>query len=187
MTNPAGRSRKSLLTRALWIAAAALALLALPAFGQDRVAQLSKVSGSVEITRAADGSKDQARQVGPRVRGGSVYAGDIVATLGGAAATVAFSDGSKVDMAENTSLTVREVDLSAMVLAGQRDKPLGRRIKILAGDVYSEIVENPGLLTEFETPSGVAAVKGTKLFISVGQAGSSVEEAEEPAGQAEDP
>ncbi len=146
-------------------------LLALPAAGQDRVAQLSKVSGTVEITRAVDGAKDQARQVGPRVRGGSVYAGDIVATLAEAGATVSFNDGTTLEMAENTSLTIREIDLSAMVLAGQRDKPLGRRIKILAGDVYSEIVENPGLLTEFETPSGVAAVKGTRLSISVGGTG----------------
>ncbi|MCP3962138.1 MAG: hypothetical protein GY719_30210 [bacterium] len=130
---------------------------------------MSKVAGDVEITRAADGAKEQARQVGPRVRGGSVYAGDVVATLGGASATMVFGDGTRVDLSESTSLTVEEVDLSAMVVAGQRDKPLGRRIKILAGDVYSEIVENPGVLTEFETPSGVAAVKGTKLSISVGR------------------
>ncbi len=155
------------------IAAVFLALLAVPALGQDRVASLSKVSGSVEITRAKDGAKDEARQVGPRVRGGSVFAGDIVATLAGASATMVFGDGTKVDLSESTSLTVREVDLSAMVIAGQRDKPLGRRIKILAGDVYSEIVENPGVLTEFETPSGVAAVKGTKLSISVGRPGES--------------
>ncbi len=170
MKNPAGRSRRFSSSRPLAIAAVLL-LLALPALGQDRVAQLSKVSGPVEITRAADGAKDQARQVGPRVRGGSVYAGDVVATLAGGTATMAFGDGTRVEMAESTSLTVREVDLSAMVIAGQREKPLGRRIKILAGDVYSEIVENPGILTEFETPSGVAAVKGTKLSISVGRPG----------------
>ncbi len=151
------------------LAVAVLAVLASPAIGQERVAQLSKAAGGVSITRAADGSVEQARQVGPRVRGGSVFAGDEVATGAGASASMVFSDGTKVDLAEGTTLTVQEVDFSALVAAGERDKPVGRVIKILAGEIYSEIADNPSIATEFETPSGVAAVKGTKISITVGR------------------
>ncbi len=154
----------------LWISILLLALLALPALGQDRVAQLSKASGEVKITRAADGSVEEAKQVGPRVRGGSVFAGDVIATGAGGSTTVAFSDGTLVDLAADTRITVEEKDLSALVAAGKSDRPIGRTIKVLAGDIFSEIADNPSVATEFETPSGVAAVKGTKLSISVGDA-----------------
>ncbi len=133
----------------------------------ERVAQLSKVTGEVEITRAEDDRVDRAIQLGPRVRGGSVFAGDVVATGAGAVATLVFSDGTRVDLHENTRLTVKEVDLSQLYAEGERDKPIGRTIKLLAGEIYSEIVENPEIATEFETPSGVAAVKGTKISLSV--------------------
>lgn len=153
----------------LWIFVLFLALLALPALGQDRLAQLSKASGEVKITRA-DGSVEEAKQVGPRVRGGSVFAGDVIATGADGSTTVAFSDGTLVDLAASTSITVEEKDLSALVASGKSDRPIGRTIKVLAGDIFSEIADNPSVATEFETPSGVAAVKGTKLSISVGRA-----------------
>ncbi|MND01941.1 hypothetical protein D3C83_211340 [compost metagenome] len=63
-------------------------------------------------------------------------------------------------------MTVREVDRSAAVSAEQ-PKRFGRVLKVLAGNVLSHVVPNPEIATEFETPSGVAAVKGTTLEISV--------------------
>lgn len=148
-----------------------LAIIAIPAAAQERVGQLSKAVGEVNITSAEDGRVDQARQVGPRVRGGSVFAGDEIGTGASASATLVFSDGTKVDLAASTRITVQEVDLSELVAAGEKDKPIGRVIKILAGDIYSEIADNPSIATEFETPSGVAAVKGTKVAITVGPSG----------------
>ncbi len=155
------------LVRHVLLAAAAVALIAWPAAAEERVAQLSKVAGEVEITRAEDGRVDQARQMGPRVRGGSVFAGDVIATGAGSAATMVFSDGTRVELKENTRLTVKEVDLSQSFAQGESDKPIGRPIKLLAGDIFSEIVKNPQIATEFETPSGVAAVKGTRITLSV--------------------
>ncbi len=146
---------------------AVLALLALPAAAQERVAQLSQVTGEVSITRAEDGRVDQALQVGPRVRGGSVYADDVVATGAGASATMVFSDGSRIELSESTRLTVRGIDLSKLVGGSRADRPIGRRIKLLVGAIYTEIVENPQIATEFETPSGVVAVKGTRIRLSV--------------------
>ncbi len=146
---------------------ATTALLALPAAAQERVAQLSRVTGEVSITRAEDGRVDEALQVGPRVRGGSVYAADVVATAAGASATMVFSDGSRIELAENTRLTVKGVDLSKLVTGDTNDRPIGRRIKLLVGSIYSEIAENPQIATEFETPSGVVAVKGTRIRLSV--------------------
>ncbi len=155
------------LHRYLLPAAVIAILIAFPAAAEERVAQLSKVTGGVEITRAEDGRVDQALQMGPRVRGGSVFAGDVIATGAGAGATLVFGDGTRVDMKGNTRLTVKEVDLSQLFAQGKSDKPIGRTIKLLAGDIYSEIAKNPQIATEFETPSGVAAVKGTRITLSV--------------------
>ena len=141
--------------------------LAAPTWAAERVAQLSEVSGKVMITRADSDTVDEALQMGPRVRNGSVFAGDIVATETGANATMVFTDGSQVKLDANTSLSVREVDFSKLMAAGDADKPIGRVIQVLAGDIWTHVVPNPEVATEFETPSGVAAVKGTTLTISV--------------------
>lgn len=145
----------------------AVLALVLPVAAQERVAQLSEVSGAVTITRSADGTVDEARQVGPRVHNGSVFGGDLVATAPGATATLVFTDGSEVKLKESTSLSVREVDFSKLMAAGQADKPLGRVIQVTAGDIWTRVVPNPEVATQFETPSGVAAVRGTVLTISV--------------------
>ncbi len=144
-----------------------LVVVALPLVAADRVAQISEAAGTVAVTRAADQSTDVVDQVGPRVRNGSVFPGDVVATGPESSATIVFSDGTTLKLAHDTSLTVKEVDFSSLMAAGQVDKPVGRVIQVLAGDVWSHVVPNAGVATEFETPTGVAAVKGTTLTISV--------------------
>ena len=74
---------------------------------------------------------------------------------------------SQVKLSANTSLSVREVDFTSLMAKGQADKPIGRVIQVVAGDIWTNVVPNPEVATEFETPSGVAAVKGTTLTISV--------------------
>lgn len=152
------------------------ALIVLPAVAEpaiaerpiaERIAHLSMVTGEVQITRAEDGRIDGVVQLGPRVRSGSVFEGDVVATGVDAGATLVFSDGTHVELQQDTRLTVEEVDFTQLFAAGERPKPIGRTIKLLAGEIYSEIVHNPEIATEFETPSGVAAVKGTKIKLSV--------------------
>jgi hypothetical protein len=134
------------------------------AAAEDRVAQLSKVTGNVTIRR--DGATvDTARQQGPRVMNGSVFAGNEVGTDSGATATMLFTDGTTIDLKEKTRLTVREVEGTPEAVKEQ--KRLGRVLKVLAGDVLAHVVANPEVATEFETPNGVAAVKGTKLELSV--------------------
>lgn len=138
--------------------------LAAAAAGEDRVAQLSKVAGTVTIRRDG-GTIDTARQQGPRVMNGSVFAGNEVATDSGGSATMLFTDGSTVDLKANTRLTVHEVEGSPEAVKQQ--KRFGRVLKVLAGDVFAHVVPNPEIATEFETPTGVAAVKGTTLELSV--------------------
>ncbi len=156
----------------LLLAATVAVLVALPAIATERavaerVAQLSTVAGEVQITRAESRRVDRAVQLGPRVRGGSVFAGDVIATGGEGTATLIFSDGTRVDLLPNTRLTIEEVDRSESFDKGEVSKPFGRTIKLLTGEIYSEIAKNPEIATEFETPSGVAAVKGTKISLSV--------------------
>jgi hypothetical protein len=161
-----GTMKVSFVVRSL-VLLSLVAVLAAPGFAAERVAQLSEVTGTVKITRADGDAVDEARQMGPRVRNGSVFPGDIVATESGAKATMVFTDGSEVKLDELTSLSVREVDFTKLMAAGEADKPIGRVIQVLAGDIWTHVMPNPEIATEFETPSGVAAVKGTTLTISV--------------------
>lgn len=151
---------KTLLTLSTLVLVSSVAV----ALGEERVAQLSKVSGDVTIRRDA-GTVDTAKQQGPRVTNGSVFAGNEIGTGAGGSATLLFTDGSTVDLKENTRLTVREAEGTHEAVKQQ--KRLGRVLKVLAGDVLAHVVPNPEVATEFETPTGVAAVKGTKLEISV--------------------
>ncbi len=153
-------------------AVAALALVAGAASAQERVAQLSKVDGGVTITKAETRESREAKQLGPRVKNGSVFAGEVVATDGTGTATLWFSDGSEINLKPGTKLMIQELNFTALVASGQKDKQAGRKIKILAGNIFSHIVPNPQIATEFETPSGVAAVKGTELELSVDSDGS---------------
>jgi hypothetical protein len=154
-----------------WVASfLVVVMIATPVAAQERVAQLSAASGAVTITRAQGGAVDEARQAGPRVLNGSVFGGDVVATAAAAAATLVFTDGSEVKLEQNTSLSVREVDFKQLMAAGQADKPIGRVIQVMAGSIWTHVVPNAAVATEFETPSGVAAVKGTTLTLSVGDA-----------------
>ena len=149
------------------VAVIAVLALAFPVTAQERVAQLSEASGAVTIERATGGTVDQARQQGPRVRNGSVYSGDVVTTGEDGTTTMVFTDGSEIKLKPGTSLKVRQVDFSKLMAEGHVEKPTGRVIQVMAGSVWMHIVPNPQLATEFETPSGVAAVKGTTLTISV--------------------
>lgn len=150
------------------VAASILALL-LPSTGsaEDRVAQLSKVDGGVTIARAADGKTEEAKMAGARVRNGSVFPRDVVATDANGTAVMLFADGTELQLKPKTKMTVQEIDWTGLVKSGDRAKPVGRKIRILAGDVFSKVVPNPKVATEFETPSGVAAVKGTEVGFSV--------------------
>ncbi|MCP3962140.1 MAG: FecR domain-containing protein [bacterium] len=149
-----------------------LVALAMPAVAQERVAQLTRVDGDVRVIRP-NGETLEARQVGPRVRNGSLFGGDAVRTGAEAAATLIFSDGSQLKLRAETDREMREIDLSLLVDSGRHERPLGRRIKVLAGEVWSQTVASNEVLTEFETPSGVAAVKGTILDVRVGEDGAS--------------
>ena len=150
---------------AVVVAALAQALtLTAVAIAEDRVAQLSKVTGNVTIRRD-DGKIESAKQQGPRVTNGSVFAGNEVSTGPASTATMLFTDGSTVDLKESTRLTVREAEGTPEAVKQQ--KRYGRVLKVLAGDVLAHVVANPEIATEFETPTGVAAVKGTEFEISV--------------------
>jgi hypothetical protein len=138
-----------------------------PLYAQDRVAQLSAAEGDVTIKRAADDSVVEVRQIGPRVRNGSVFGKDEVRTGADSSATVLFGDGSHVYLKADTALTIEEQDLSALLESGKAKRPFGRTIRVLAGDAWANIAPNEEVATKFETPNGVAAVKGTRIHIRV--------------------
>lgn len=155
------------LTAALRLLIAGLLLLAVSASARERVAQLSKVDGKVQVTRSETQKVDDVVLMGTRVRGGSLYTGDQITTGPEATATVVFSDGTIVDLEADTVVAVLQTDESKLMAAGKVDKPIGRTIQLVAGEIFSDIAHNEMVSTRFATPSGVAAVKGTRIRLSV--------------------
>lgn len=141
---------------------------------EEMVAQLSQAKGHVTITRAATGEEEAVGQLGPRVRNGSVNAGDLITTHAASRAVVVFSDGSTLEMAENTRIEIIELDRSADVAKGIVSRPLVRRIKLIQGDLWNEVVDNPDVGTELDLPSGLLSVLGTSFSTSVDERGRSV-------------
>ncbi len=149
--------------RRLGLGVAVAVAFTLPVAAQEPVDEIGEVAGEVSITRAAGGNVDRAQT------GSSVFAGDEVATGGAARATLAFDDGSRIDLAASTRLTVQIVDRSDQAIAGV--KPISRRIEVLAGSFDSQVADNPRVATEFVTPVGVATAKGARVSISVADEG----------------
>lgn len=137
------------------------------AWSAERVAQLAKVTGDVSIQRAVGGMVEKASMAGSRVKNSSIYGGDVVTTSAASSAKVAFPDGTTVDLKEGTSLTIQEVDYSKVATAVKRDKPIGRTVRLITGSIWTKLNPNPKIATSFETPSGVAAVKGTEFGLTV--------------------
>ena len=50
---------------------------------------------------------------------------------------------------QTRTLTVEEVDFAKLMAEGVQDKPIGRRIRILAGDILANVIPNPEIATEF--------------------------------------
>lgn len=129
--------------------------------GAAKIAEIQAFEGEVSIQGAA-GPARTPTLVAKRVRGGSLYNGDTVSTQGGGSVEVLFLDGSKVTAPEKSRIQVREEKLARPTDKGQT---VGRKIKILAGKVVGSVQPSKNVVTEFETPAGVAAVRGTTLEV----------------------
>ncbi|MDZ7380018.1 MAG: FecR family protein [candidate division KSB1 bacterium] len=137
----------------LALVGAALAL----ADGARDMAILLKAAGKVEVGSALD------RRWKPGTRGTRLSSGDRIRTGENSLATLIFTD--------DKSLLKLRGD-SELTLGGEREKGIvSKRLKVDAGELWAKITKGGGGY-RLETPSGVAAVKGTEFYLLVAEDGS---------------
>jgi len=129
------------------------------------VARVTSFNGFVKVERAG-GVTAPIRKLGTQVRGGALTSGDIVHTGSGSSAEILFDDQSSIKMSPNSSLRIRQADATPTQIA-RSGKTVVRTMRLSAGKLAAHIRPSLSVATEFETPTGVAAVRGTRLIIEV--------------------
>ncbi|MCD4814394.1 FecR family protein [bacterium] len=120
--------------------------------GKETVATLVVKIGLVKVTRFADGKNEKAyKQM-------HLYEGDKIETGELARAALLLHDGSMIKLNENSTM---QLEISVK-------KSKKNRIKLLFGHLWAKVKKQESNL-EIETPSAVAAIKGTMLEILVKQ------------------
>lgn len=123
------------------------------AFAQSQnakdIAVVLKSSGQVRVTRAQSGATENA------ARGTRLHSGNVLRTGTDAAAAVIFTDDKSI-------LKVREN--SKVNIAGKREEEgILKTIKMEFGQLWAKVTRSENSF-KIETPSGVAAVKGTQFY-----------------------
>ena len=143
---------------------AALILWASVANAQERIGQFTAFSGNVKITRADGKVTKSLQRVGGRIRNSTLYHGDKVETAGNSSAELLFKDGTVLRIEPSSKIGIDETKLASPVASA---KPFMRTIDVMVGKVWSDIKPNNDVATQFQTPGGVAAVRGTIGSIEV--------------------
>lgn len=117
---------------------------------------VTSVSGKVSLYAAAKAGKSTALQPGAQL-----YAGDRLLTGANGRAAMVLTDGTQLKVNYNTDITLKDTDVSG------KASPRGiARIAIALGGLWAKVTKKNSRL-EFDTPSAVAAVKGTELSLDV--------------------
>lgn len=115
------------------------------------VAVVLRIRGELELKKA-----DQEQWV-PSAPGDSLYSGDGLKTGVGSLAAIKFMDGSIVKMRGNTELTIQAEETP--------EGTTSKRVFLGIGDLWAKAVLQAGPF-EVETPTSVAAIKGTEFYLS---------------------
>ena len=149
----------------------------------ERLAVVNKFKGEVKVEH--DTVWKTVSKIGNRIRNSSVYNEDTVLTMPVSTADLVFNDNTRLEVNEDTTLTIsiRQMTEEERTQEGFIRKVAGtqkevcRNINLKIGRIWANITPSKSVLTEFETPTGVASVRGTEF-------GSAVER-EEIAGRHE--
>jgi hypothetical protein len=141
----------------LILAGALLAASALPAAASKPAGVVTLVQGSV--SRLLDSAAKPAAPAALKV-GDAVFADDRITTGANGRAALVLTDGTQLKLNYNTDIV-----LHAKTVAGKSNDRGIASIKILLGDLWSKITKKKSIF-EFETPSAVAAVKGSSGEVS---------------------
>ncbi|MCP4251833.1 MAG: FecR domain-containing protein [Candidatus Scalindua sp.] len=139
---------------------------------EERLAVVSEYEGDVKVEH--ESISKTVKKIGNRIRNSAVYEKDSVITMHRSTADLTFNDNTSLEIEENTSLTVStramsgeeeaEGDFIRQVSGGKSG--IVRNINIKAGKFLANITPSKSVMTEFETPTGVASVRGTAFMFA---------------------
>ncbi len=140
-----------------------------PAIPGRKIGCRIKYEGQVRL-RHEEEWKD-VKKWGSSIRNSAVFNDDTVLTMHSSMADLVFNDNTQLEVKEDTSLTVctREITEGDRTQEGLFRNVAGthrnmvRTVHLKAGKIWAKITPSKSVLTEFETPTGVATVKGTVL------------------------
>ncbi|MEE9193252.1 MAG: FecR domain-containing protein, partial [Thermodesulfobacteriota bacterium] len=140
--------------------------------GRERLAVISKYKGQVKVEH--DTVLKTVTKIGNRIRNSSVYNEDTVLTMPVSMADLVFNDNTHLEVQEDTSLTIstRQITEEERAQEGFIRKVAGtqkevvRNISLKIGKIWANITPSKSVLTEFEMPTGVATVRGTRCWIA---------------------
>ncbi|MFH1488296.1 MAG: FecR domain-containing protein [Pseudomonadota bacterium] len=158
--------RPAFLTKIFMVALVSFSGLALfqgPAHAAIPIGQLSALQGKVELIREGKSL--------PLTLKMAVLALDRIKVDEGLA-EVTFMDDSTIKISPNTEMTLDQKEKKKKILGIWSKTYLSRLIKIVKGAVSGNFRKSEQLVTEFETPVLVAAVRGTLLTVSQNPDGS---------------
>jgi len=137
----------------------------------DRLAVVSEFTGKVSIRHNL--MVRPVTAVGNRIRNSSLYKKDTVITKSASTADIMFDDNTTLQISEDSTILIgskavtgrekAERIFSRKVAIDQQSDV--RIVKITVGSLRANITTSRTILTEFETPSGTASVRGTALDI----------------------
>lgn len=123
--------------------------------GSQDIALILKTIGTVEVNAGQDGDWMLAK------RGMRLSSGHVIRTGDKSLAAIVFTDDkSLIKIRANSEITIKGT---------REEKRVTRSIFMRLGDLWAKVTKgNP---FQVETPSGVAAVKGTEFYVLVGDLG----------------
>ncbi len=139
---------------------------------EDRLAVVSKYTGKVNVRHNL--MVKPVTSIGNRIRNSSVYKRDTVITKPASTASLVFSDNTSLEISEESSIsidtkTVTDRDRAERKFTKKAEiaqQDIVRNINVKVGKLLAKITPSKSVLTEFESPTGVATVRGTKLDFS---------------------
>jgi len=138
----------------------------------DRLAVVSKYTGKVNVRHNL--MEKPVTSIGNRIRNSAVYSKDTVITKSASTANLVFNDNTTVEISEESSISIDTITVTDRDRAERKftkkasiaQQSMVRNINVKMGKLLASITPSKSVLTEFETPTGVASVRGTKLDIS---------------------
>jgi hypothetical protein len=133
------------------------AMLTQALFIVQRVAVTDELSGHVDVQRGGKGSFK------PLSKNSFIKTNDVVRAEGDGMAEFKWSDGTRLRLTPNSQLTIKKVSYNSLKKADSS------QFKLTSGKVFVRIVKSlaPNSQFEVETPTAVAAVRGTIFSVEV--------------------